>query len=131
MEMKKLLLLLVLLVTVACSESLEDRAAREAKEFTTKLCPTPYVNYERTDSCVFDENAKMYVYYMSLRDKADNKVQIDKHIKQYRNILVQSVTNNTKLAAYKKEHFSFRYIFRSAKTGDVLIDETITSNDYK
>lgn len=26
---------------VSCGESLEDRAAREAKEFTEKFCPTP------------------------------------------------------------------------------------------
>ena len=35
---------------VSCTESLEDKAAREAKEYTEKYCPTPYVNDSRTDS---------------------------------------------------------------------------------
>ena len=34
---------------VSCTESLEDKAAREAKEYTEKYCPTPYVTTpERT-----------------------------------------------------------------------------------
>ena len=32
---------------VSCTESLEDKAAREAKEYTEKYCPTPYVNDAR------------------------------------------------------------------------------------
>ena len=58
---------------VSCTESLEDKAAREAKEYTEKYCPTPYVNDARTDSAAFDKTKKMYTYYISLRNKADNK----------------------------------------------------------
>ena len=28
---------------VSCTESLEDKAAREAKEYTEKYCPTPHL----------------------------------------------------------------------------------------
>ena len=62
---------------VSCTESLEDKAAREAKEYTEKYCPTPYVNDARTDSAAFDKTKKMYTYYISLRNKADNKQAID------------------------------------------------------
>ncbi len=43
---------------VSCTESLEDKAAREAKEYTEKYCPTPYVNDSRTDSATFDKSTK-------------------------------------------------------------------------
>ncbi len=43
-------------LVVSCTESLEDKAVREAKEYTEKYCPTPYVNDSRTDSAVFDKN---------------------------------------------------------------------------
>ena len=62
---------------VSCTESLEDKAAREAKEYTEKYCPTPYVNDARTDSATFDKTKKIYTYYISLRNKADNKKAID------------------------------------------------------
>ena len=53
--MKKLIYTAVLVSLLAsCTESLEDKAAREAKEYTEKYCPTPYVNDSRTDSATFD-----------------------------------------------------------------------------
>lgn len=54
--MKKILFsTLVLLTFTACHhETIEERAAREAKEYTQKMCPTPVVNFTRTDSMVFD-----------------------------------------------------------------------------
>ena len=72
--MKKLIYTAVLVSLLAsCTESLEDKATREAKEYTEKYCPTPYVNDSRTDSATFDKSTKTYVYYISLRNKADNK----------------------------------------------------------
>ena len=58
---------------VSCTESLEDKAAREAKEYTEKYCPTPYVNDARTDSAAFDKTKKMYTYYISLRNEQRSK----------------------------------------------------------
>ena len=45
--MKKILFsTLVLLTFTACHhETIEERAAREAKEYTQKMCPTPVVNF--------------------------------------------------------------------------------------
>lgn len=57
---------------VSCGESLEDRAAREAKEFTEKFCPTPVQNDESTDSLTFDKHTKTYTYYRTLSGPADN-----------------------------------------------------------
>ncbi len=51
---------------VSCTESLEDKAAREAKEYTEKYCPTPYVNDSRTDSAAFDKNTKTCTLTTSL-----------------------------------------------------------------
>ncbi len=60
--MKKVNLYRIFLASlvVSCTESLEDKAAREAKEYTEKYCPTPYVNDSRTDSAAFDKTTKMY-----------------------------------------------------------------------
>ena len=68
--MKKIIFPIMLITLLAsCSESIEDRAAREAKEYTEKVCPTPFVNDGRTDSTVFDKNTRTYIYYMTLRTR--------------------------------------------------------------
>ena len=110
---------------VSCTESLEDKAAREAKEYTEKYCPTPYVNDARTDSAAFDKTKKMYTYYISLRNKADNAILIKQNHKKLYDAQKQSLDNNPGLQKYKEAHFTFRFIYHSAKNPkEVLLDET-------
>ena len=110
---------------VSCTESLEDKAAREAKEYTEKYCPTPYVNDARTDSAAFDKTKKMYTYYISLRNKADNVILIKQNHKKLYDVQKQSLDNNPGLQKYKEAHFAFRFIYHSAKNPkEVLLDNT-------
>ena len=81
---------------VSCTESLEDKAAREAKEYTEKYCPTPYVNDARTDSAAFDKTKKIYTYYISLRNKADTKKAIDANKDKLHKIQKEALDNNTR-----------------------------------
>ena len=110
---------------VSRTESLEDKAAREAKEYTRKYCPTPYVNDARTDSAAFDKTKKMYTYYISLRNKADNKKAIDANKDKLHKIQKEALDNNPGLKKYKEEHFTFRFVYHSAKNPkEVLLDDT-------
>ncbi len=122
--MKKIVFILATLaLAVSCTESLEDKAAREAKEYTEKFCPTPFVNGGRTDSTVFDKSTRSYIYYMTLRGKADNAQVIKANQKQLYNIQKQSLDNNPGLKKYKEAHFSFRFVYRSAQNPqEVLMD---------
>lgn len=109
---------------VSRTESLEDKAAREAKEYTRKYCPTPYVNDARTDSAAFDKTKKMYTYYISLRNKADNKKAIDANKDKLHKIQKEALDNNPGLKKYKEEHFTFRFVYHSAKNPkEVLLDD--------
>ena len=110
---------------VSRTESLEDKAAREAKEYTRKYCPTPYVNDARTDSAAFDKTKKMYTYYISLRNKADNKKAIDANKDKLHKLQKEALDNNPGLKKYKEEHFTFRFVYHSAKNPkEVLLDDT-------
>ena len=123
--MKKIIYAIATLaLTASCTESIEDKAAREAKEYTEKVCPTPFVNNGRTDSTVFDKSTRTYIYYMTLRDKADNAQVIDANHKKLYNIQKQSLDNNPGLKKYKEAHFTFRFVYRSAKNpNQVLMDD--------
>lgn len=109
----------------ACTESIEDKAAREAKEYTEKVCPTPFVNDARTDSAAFDKGSRTYTYYVTLRGKIDNSLLIKANQKKLHDAQKQSLDNNPGLLKYKEAHFAFRVIYRSAKDPKVvLMDET-------
>ena len=110
---------------LSCTESLEDKAAREAKEYTEKYCPTPYVNDSRTDSATFDKNTKVYTYYVTLRNKADNKKAIDANREKLHKLQKEALDNNPGLKKYKEAHFSFRFIYHSEKDPkQVLLDDS-------
>ena len=115
----------ILALAVSCSESLEDKAAREAKEYTEKNCPTPFVNNGRTDSAVFDKTTRTYTYYMTLCGKADNAQIIKENKKELHEAQKQSLDNNPGLKVYQDAHFAFRFIYHSAKNPkEVLLDDT-------
>ncbi len=125
--MKKNLIYLGFFVSLlaSCTESLEDKAAREAKEYTQKYCPTPYVNDSRTDSASFDKDKRVYTYYITLRNKADNKQAIDANKQKLHNLQKETLDNNPGLKKYKESHFAFRFIYRSAKNPkEILLDDT-------
>lgn len=123
--MKKLIYLAVFASLLAsCTESLEDRAAREAKEYTEKYCPTPYVNDSRTDSASFDKTTRVYNYYLTLRNKADNKQAIEANKQKLHNLQKEALDNNPGLKKYKEAHFTFRFVYHSAKNPkEILLDD--------
>ena len=111
-------------LVVSCTENLEDKAVREAKEYTEKYCPTPYVNDSRTDSAVFDKNTRVLSYYMTLRNKADNKKAIDANKDKLHKLQKEALDNNPGLKVYKDAHFTFRFVYYSAKNPkEILLDD--------
>lgn len=126
---KKIIYAAMVLCVVACSESLEDLAEREAKEYTEKFCPTPYVNNSRTDSAIFDKSTRTYIYYISLRDKADNENVISANKQKLHTMQKEALDNNPGLKKYKEAHFAFRFIYHSASSPQkVLLDDTFKYN---
>ena len=89
-------------LVVSCTENLEDKAVREAKEYTEKYCPTPYVN----------------------RNKADNKKAIDANKDKLHKLQKEALDNNPGLKVYKDAHFTFRFVYYSAKNPkEILLDD--------
>ncbi|SFF91601.1 hypothetical protein [Prevotella sp. KH2C16] len=129
---KNIILLLAVFLFGACHESLQDRAEREAKEYTRKNCPTPVNNFQRTDSIAFDRTTNTYHYYCSFTDKLDDKTTVEKIRGQLHDGLRKGIKESTSLKAYKDAGFSFSYTCRSAKDPKtVLYEETFTAQDYQ
>lgn len=70
--MKKYLFIPFVAVFLAsCHESLEERAEREAKEFTKKNCPMKVSEYVTNDSMTYEKDSRTIHYYYSIKGKAD------------------------------------------------------------
>lgn len=119
------LYLIVASIVTSCTESIEDKAVREAKEYTEKYCPTPIINGSSTDSTVYEQSTKTYIYYITLSGSADKPEIIAKNRKLLHDTQKQALNNNPGIKKYKEAGINFRFIYRSASHKDsVLIDET-------
>lgn len=126
----KYLFSIILFVAVFCScaESLEDRAEREAMEFTEKNCPAPVSRELAIDSMTFSKQKLTFTYYYSISPKYDAST-LD--VVRTEDMLLRELKNQTNLIRYKQAGYSFRYIYYELKNpSHHLIDLTLTSQDY-
>lgn len=120
------------MLLAACHESLEDRAAREAKEYTEKNCPTPVVQNTRTDSLTFDRQTRTIGYWYTLCGDADNTEGIKAQEAKLRKVLLDGLKASTQLKMYKDAGFSIRYVYHSHKNPkEVMMDVTFGEKDYR
>lgn len=113
--MKKILFssLLLLTLTACHHESIEERAEREAKEYTQKMCPTPIVNFTRTDSMVFDKNTHTMIYFCTFTDKMDNEQIVNQNRKKLSDRLREALINDTGIKTYREAGIQFKYVVHS------------------
>jgi hypothetical protein len=117
------------LLFASCQESLEDRCAREAQEYTRKNCPIPMDSNTTLDSLTFERNTHTLHYHYKLTGFADQD-SIVKKIDAV-NVLKKELKNTTTLKLYKDNHYRFAYTFRSEKDPEkILIDVVFTDKDY-
>lgn len=120
------------LALTACHENIEDKAEREAREYTERYCPTPVNNCVRTDSVAFDKSTRVYSYYCTFTDKMDDKVLVDQHRKDLHSQLTQSIRESTSLKAYKEAGFVFAYVCRSQQHPSVVLyTDKFSPKDYR
>lgn len=127
--MKKILLFAFVITLFSCHENLEERAAREVKEYTEKKCPAAIDEFTIIDSITFDRASKTVHTYYSLRGRADT-VGVLNDINA-RIPLVDELKRNTNNRIYKEAGFRFAYTYTSAsRKGKILYETLLTPEDY-
>lgn len=117
-------------MATACQESLEDRAEREAREYTLKYCPTQPENDVITDSLVFDKKTKTQYYYLTFVGNLDNAEMMSLYKDKLYEGLLEQTRANPQLKPYQEAGFNLSYICRSKSTGKTLLNLTFTKDDY-
>ena len=134
--MNKYLILVVVgisaMVMTGCHESLEERCAREAKDYTKKFCPALVAKDIIVDSMTFDASSHTLWYYYSLQNRLDNAEGISKSKVNLRKELLDGVKNATSMKTYKDEGYNFGYVYYSgSKPGIELLRVVFHPKDYK
>ena len=123
-----------LLLLTSCQESLEEKAAREAREVTESKCPMPIGDNMYLDSIVFDIPTLTQTQYFRFTGNSDNDSTVEKIIKNndLKSTLVQELKNTPSYKALINKGITFRYIYGStADTKKTYIDITVTKEDYQ
>ena len=128
--MKKLLLFATLLLLTACQETLEDRCARECKEYTQKKCPVLVTNGVTLDSMTFDKSQLLMTYYYTVSGILDDAEALREN--NASSLLLKELKNTAALKLYKDAGYSFRYVYHSSKEkGTRVLDATFRKKDYQ
>ena len=133
--MKKILLFTtVFLLLTACQESLEEKAAREAREVTESKCPMPIGDNMYLDSIVFDIPTLTQTQYFRFTGNSDNDSTVENIVSNndLKGTLVKELKNTPSYKALMNKGISFRYIYGStAEPEKTYLDITVTKEDYQ
>jgi hypothetical protein len=129
--MKKILVFATLVLFIAsCQESLEDRCAREAKQYTAKNCPVRMDKNIIMDSLTFEKATHTLHYYYRLTGLADKDGALDSI--DAKSLLKNELKNSTSMKTYKDNGYNFAYTYHSEKDPNKVVFEAIfTEKDYK
>lgn len=129
MKKKTIVAVISALLLVSCQESINEKAAREAKLYTQKNCPALLAENIRIDSLAFEPASRTLHYYYTLSGTADTIVPSRQPA--MREALLHDLKNTTIMKAYKDEGFNFAYTYRSEKNPEaIILDATFTKDDY-
>lgn len=115
----------------ACQESLEERAAREARELTEDKCPMPIGNNMMLDSVVFDIPTLTQSQYFRFTGDNDNDSVVFA-LQDAKSLLVSELKSMPSYKPLMNKGVSFRYVYRSNKNPEkTYLEITITKEDYR
>lgn len=113
-------------LAIGCKkETIQDRAEKEAYEFTRRYCPTPTINNWSTDSIVYNRNKNVYTYYCKFYGILDDQAIIDENSDKIKDILYKAITESTTMKPYLESGMHFRYVCRSSSRKDVVLFEVL------
>ncbi len=124
------MLMATALAFCACQESIDQRFAREAKEYTEKKCPIAVDPVTRLDSVTYNILTRTRTEYYTLHGEADD-VAIIKGLK-LNEVLLQQFKNAPVFKDYRQEGCNYRCVYRSmSRPGTILEDVMLTKEDYQ
>ncbi len=128
-KLKYIILATSVMLLAACAETMEEKAKREADEFTEKNCPVPVSRELTLDSMTFDVESRTFITYQSISPKYPIE---DLNVEATTEALLSNLKNDPSKMKYKEACYAFRYIYYPlTDPSNKLIDVRFTYKDYR
>jgi PBP1b-binding outer membrane lipoprotein LpoB len=130
-DMRKIFAVLAAVVLLTgCQETMDERCAREAREYTEKKCPVQVTTGVMMDSLVYEASTRTLVYYYTVEGVLDDAEALRTH--NLRGMLLKELRNSANMKDYKEAGYNFRYVYWSTKeNGAQLFETTFRQKDYQ
>ena len=106
-------LVLIALLFSSCQETLEEKAERQARDYTRKCCQITIGKDARTDGIGFDTQSKVYYYYISFFNSLDDEYIVNENKDRFAQMLTQSIKDSPGQRSFLEAGFRFKYICHS------------------
>ena len=127
---KTVWLAIAAMALMACQESLEEKAAQEARQYTRKNCPAKMDDNLTIDSLAFEAETRTLHYYYTITGKADSVGLLN--AETARQALLSELKNTTSMMAYKEAGYRFAYTYHSQKNPSTILFQAVFSpKDYQ
>lgn len=130
-KLELLYIIFILATFVSCQESLKERCAREAEEYTARNCPQKIGMELILDSVTFTEDANVMGYHYTATGTLDDAEMMKTNYTRFRDLMKHEIRNSANLKPYKDAGFSFEYTYTSQKDKNILLVLRIEEKDYK
>ncbi len=128
-----LLFIAVVLLAASCRENFDARYAREAREYTQKYCPIQKEEHNTLDSTVYDIPTRTYYHYYTLSGPwaaAQSIENLQGQSEILRGHLIEELNNSIEWKGHKENGITFAYVYRSAASGEPVLNIRLTAKDY-
>lgn len=109
----------------SCHENLEERAARECKEFTERNCPQQLGNGMVYDSLTFEDDTHTLHHYYSVKGIADNPQVFNLHKEELRKMELEGMRQDVSTKNYKEAGYNVAVTIRSGSQPKKIYFHTV------
>ncbi len=126
-----LLLLFASLLCVCCGNRFDERCLAETRKFTDEQCPRQIDPATRLDSMIYELESRTISYNYTVSGELDNDTLLaSDNTESFKEALTLDIIKSIELKPYKEERVNFCYRYYSQTSGRLLMEKTITPEDY-
>lgn len=121
-----------LLLLSACQESWQQRMEREVRIQSLRMCPHYVSRGLIADSISYDIATNTRTDYFTLIDSLVSLQLLDDDLRAAAHeAQVREIAQDINLSVLKRHRATFRVIYRSQDSGETVIDDCVTAEEYE
>ncbi len=128
------LILFIVLLLAGCKKQTFDQRILQEVDIYNRREGGKMLNdgVTRRDSLHYDTSTRTLSYCHTMVGEGDNKDLINQsNMQTFRNSLLEELKNDLRMRPYLESELNIRYIYYSQSTGEILVENVFTPDDYR